>query len=329
MAEETVWRTRRASIQDRDALASLCRSAVGPDDYILRVLDDLLLRNVTFVALDDDRIVGSMTYREVFDGSAWLSAARTHPRYRRKGVALALVRALEGVARMKGLHALRLWSSASNRAGVAAFTRAGFREVARFDRIVSDAARSPTRVSLARIALTEDTWSRIEGSPLLARTNGYVAHEWAFVPLDRANAHYLSNRGALWGWGANAVILADASETFGDDVLEMSPVHGDLRAILREAPRIARGRERGRVESFVPHDEGTLRIAADAGFAPGSWGKEAILCERLLDVAKVVRRVRKTYAEINASKRSGYAALALLAPGGHGHTGPHEDRWNR
>lgn len=325
-----MWMTRRASMHDREALAALCRSAVGEDDYVLEILDDHILRAVTYVALEGDRIVGSMTYREVFDGSAWLSAARTHPDYREKGVATSLLQSLEGVARMKGLPTLRLWTSASNAAGVASFQSNGFREVARFTRMQAPAARSETKSHLEPLRYTESLWSSIESSDVLRRSNFYLAHEYVFVPVARATIHLLSSKGALWGWDRNGVALAEATETFVEHVLELEPLFGDVAAILKEAPAIAKARGKTRVESFLPHDRAILEVARDAGFKPTSWGQEAILCEKSLGVAKVVTRVRKTYAEIAASKRSGYAALALLAPSGHshGHTGPHEDRWN-
>jgi len=54
-----MWYVRRASLHDKAALEELCRDAVGPDDYVLLDLEDLILRSVVHVALEGrDRIVG-------------------------------------------------------------------------------------------------------------------------------------------------------------------------------------------------------------------------------------------------------------------------------
>lgn len=307
----------------------MCRASVGPDDYALRILDDLILRAVTYVALDGDRIVGTTTYHEVFDGSAWVSVARTHPAYQGKGVATALVQALEGLARMKGLAALRLWTETTNRAGIATFTKAGFREVARFARRIAPAARGKAPADLRALRLTEDLWSSIETSPILALSRGYVAHGYDFVPLTRGTAHLLANRDALWGWAGQRALLAHLHEWTEDPALQVTALSGDVARILRDAPRIAAARGRRWAVSFLPLDGDVLRTAEASGYRPGSWGREAILCEKTLAPSTVARRARRTYAEIHAAKRTGYAALGLLAPShGHGPPGPHEDRWN-
>lgn len=323
------WTVRRASLHDKPALEDLCRVAVGEDDYVLPLLRHLILRYVTYVALDGDRVVGMMIYHEVLDGSAWLSAARTHPEYRRKGVAMELVRALEGLARMKGLHAVRLWTSASNAAGVASFTKAGFREVARFTRMWAKASRASKKVSLRPLRFDEDLWARLESSEVLRKANGFVSFDYEFLHVTRSTAHALANLGVLLGWRGNGLLASDVPEE-SEAAIEIEPLFGRLDEILRAAPGIAKARGKTHVETFLPHDPSILSAARAAGFEPMSWGQEAILSEKPLDVARVVRRTRKTYAEMAAAKRTGYAALALLAPSrqSHASAGPHEDRWN-
>jgi len=323
------WTVRRASLHDQPALEDLCRAAVGEDDYVLPILRQLILRYVTYVALDADRAVGMMIYHEVLDGSAWLSAARTHPDFRRKGIAMGLVQALEGLARMKGLHAVRLWTSASNAAGVASFTKAGFREVARFTRMCAKASNLARKVPLRPLRFDEDLWARLESSEILRKANRFVSIDYEFLPITRATAHALVNRGVLLGWRGNGLLVSEAFAE-GETAIDLELLFGPLDDFLRAAPGIAKGRGGTHVETFLPHDPSILSAARAAGFEPMSWGQEAILCEKPLDVARVVPRTRKTYAEMAAAKRTGYAARSLLAPSGHGHgsMGPHEDRWN-
>ena len=321
------WTSRRASLRDRDTIAYLCRAAVGEDDYLPEYLDDLILRGVTFVAFDDARIVGTMTYHEALDGTAWLSGARTHPDYQRRGVARALVSALENLARLKGLKALRLWTEATNEAGIATFQAAGFLEVARIARFVADA--SGTRaVAPKALNLSEDLWASIEASAVLKASNGYAHAGEGFVRVDRPTLHALVNRRLLLGWNGNGAVL-EPYDGPRESVLGVHPVFGDVREILRAAPALARAQGHASVETFLPHARRFLEVARSLGYAYGTWAREAILCEKSLSVSTVVLRKRKTVAEINASKRSGYGALARLAPAhGHGQAGPHEDRWN-
>jgi hypothetical protein len=302
---------------------------VGSDDYVLDILDDLILRQVVFVALDDDAIVGMGAYRETPDDGAWVGAARTHPDYRRKGVAVAVLRAFEGLARNKGRTALRLWSESSNAAGRASAKSAGLREVARFARRVAPASRRGVRPTSA--GLTDDAWAALSASSYLAKGAGFAAHEGAFIRLTRAVAHRLANTGALVSWGDRAALASAPFVRADPSVLEVAPLLGPPEAVLEDARGIARTLGAGTVEAFVPHERNILAAAEAAGFEAGTWGDEAVLCEKPLGASTVVRRARRTFAEINASRRSGYAAHARLAPSGHSHgtTGPHEDRWNR
>jgi len=322
-----MWSVRRASLRDKPALAALCRAAVGPDDYLLEYLDQLILHAVTFVALDDDRLVGCTTYHDLPDGSAWLSAARTHPEFQRKGVARALIRAVESLAQRSGRTALRLWTEVTNEAAIATFQATGFREVARFGRRTARAAATEPP-KLEPFSANEDLWSSVDASPILKASNGYVGLDYGFVRMDRGMVHRLANLGRIVGWAENGMILAPRVDLPAADVLEVEPLFGDVGAILQAAQAVARANEKEVVETFLPDDPTVLATARSLGYAPGTWGREAILCEKSLAPSSVVRRKRKTYAEIHAGKRTGYRALAVLARGGQGRTGPHEDRWN-
>jgi len=282
---------------------------------------------VVFVALDEDRIVGCATYHDLPDGAAWLSAARTHPDYQRKGVARALISASEALAQRSGRTALRLWTEVTNEAGIATFEATGFREVARFGRRTAlAAATEPPKLEPFRA--NEDLWSSVDGSPILKASNSYVGLDYGFVRMDREMVHRLANLGRIVGWAGNGMILAPRVDLPATDVLEIEPLFGDVGAILQAAQAIAWVNEKEVVETFLPDDPTVLATARSLGYAPGTWGREAILCEKSLAPSSVVRRKRKTYAEIHAGKRTGYRALAVLARSRQGRTGPHEDRWN-
>ena len=273
---------RRAKAEDRAALLSLCEAAVGPDDYVPRFLDEFLATGVVVLAEEDRQVVGMTVYHDVPDGSAWLHAARTHPGYRRQGVATALMTECEAIARHRHRSAMRLWASSSNVASVTANQRYGFRERARFMRMRAPAAPSPQTPVLERMRVDAPTWSAIRTSPILRRSCAYLAHDFYFLRLDRAGAERLARGRALWTLGSNGLSVS-GGEADGDRLgLQVQPLFGSLPAILGAAPGIAAVRGADRVETFLPQDARVRRAARRAGFRPMEWGRDAILFERRL-----------------------------------------------
>jgi len=311
------WSVRRASLHDKPALQGLCRVAVGPDDYVLEGLEDLILRSVVHLATDPEgRVVGMASYRPLLDGAAWLGQARTHPDYRRQGVARAIIDSFAGLARTSGVHTLRLWSDASNEEGVAAFSAAGFKEIARFTRVVGAPARG-TPKSKPR-GFDEDLWRRIDRSPIVGKGRRYASHKWYFLPATRPVVFGLAAKGAFHAFGETVIALADRED--GEE-LWFTMWAGDPSEAIEEACRCAHAMGKARVETFVPHDPGFLLDARRSGFEPGSWGSEAVLAELPVAAANPRRRVRPTYRELNARRA------------GHGHAHGQSDtlgwaRWN-
>ncbi|TLZ65925.1 MAG: GNAT family N-acetyltransferase [Methanobacteriota archaeon] len=328
MALKESWEIRRASLHDRDALAALCATAVGRDDYVIDMLKDFILHGVVHVALDGDRIVGMMHYAPAIDGSAWLAIARTDPKFRRRGVAAALIQSFVGLASRSRVPVLRLWSAAKNAGGNASAKASGFREVARFSRVTRRAEKGAARA--AAIMFETELVEEIQASPLLRLSNGYVPYERYFVSLTPANIHLLANAGTLLRVAGGIALVSARPEDDPDATMEFGLLAGDPVKVLRAIPAVAPGRGAKAVAGFLPHDRRALEAARMAGFETVQWGVEAVLYERPVVLGPASYRKRRTYAEIAAGKREGYAALALLAGSHeHGHTGPHEDRWNR
>ncbi len=277
-----MWSTRPATTADREALIALCHASVGPDDYVPAFVDEFLDTGVILVAEDRDRIIGMVVYHDVFDGSAWLHAARTHPEYRRQGVATVLMAGCEALSRRHGRTAMRLWASMDNVASVNANRKYGYRERARFTRMRVLVSRPATEMALEVLDPAE--WRRIASSPLLERGGGYLFHDFYFVPWTRSNARWLSDHEALWRFGPNAVSISEDFEAPGGTGLQIQLLAGDPSVILRALPSIARARGADHVESFLPHDRRLLEMAKRAGFAFMDWGQEAVLFEKRLPV---------------------------------------------
>lgn len=273
--------TRRATPADLPALRRLCVESVGPDDYVLGFLERFVEDSATFLATEGASVVGVMVYDDTPDGSAWLHAARTHPDFRRQGVATALNRACEEYGRLRGRTSLRLWAAASNVASVTASLRQGFVERARFTRMRIPVAGEGPAVPLEPLDWDRDR-AAFAASPFLRRTSGYLFHDFYFLPVNAATAGILSAQGALWRFGANGVAISgDFEDPAGQDV-QVQVLFGDPRELLSAAPKIGRDRGGDRVESFLPHDPALLEAARSAGYEFMEWGQEAVLFEKLL-----------------------------------------------
>lgn len=277
-----MWVTRQVTMRNKDAWIALCRASAGPDDYVVDFLDHFLGRAITYVALDGDRFVGTMTYTELLDGAAWLSAARTLPEYRGKGVASDLVRSLEGLAVSRGRNALRLWTAASNAAGTATFRKNGLSEVARFTRMKAEPSSETAASRYRPLRADADLQAAIEDFGILSLSQGYVSYDYGFVRVDRDLLRSLQEAGALLGWDAQVALVSGASEGYVEEVLEVEPLDGSLAALLAEARIHAKTHGKARVETFLPHDPAILETARKVGFTNMEWGQEAILCEKRL-----------------------------------------------
>jgi ribosomal protein S18 acetylase RimI-like enzyme len=295
-----MWTTRAATHEDLLALRELCTASVGPDDYVPGFLERFVRDSVTLVAADGPLLVGMMVYDEPPDGSAWLHAARTHPEYRRRGVATALMSSCEAVARRRHRTAMRLWASADNVPSVTANRGYGFCERARFSRMRALAARGGAPPSLERLRLDASAWASIRRSEVLRRSAGFLFHDFYFLRLDRTNALRLSRRQALWRLGPLGFSLSADLE--GRQGVQIQPLFGDLVGLLRAAPTLAAALGAERVESFLPHAEAVLATARESGFRPMEWGQEAILFEKPLSRSSPGRGSRRPSRSVSAPR---------------------------
>ena len=60
---------------DYKAISRLCRRAVGPGDYVLWVLREVINDRGLFLAWVGDQLVGMTNFDKCVDGSGWLSMA--------------------------------------------------------------------------------------------------------------------------------------------------------------------------------------------------------------------------------------------------------------
>lgn len=281
MAENPAWQIRKATAQDRDAIEELCTASVGPDDYVLDLLDYLLTRSTVHIAWIGDRAIGMLAFHRLSDGSGWISSARTRPEHRRQGVARSLVESLVRIGQSKGAKSLRLWTESNNMAGYAAFTRSGFKEIARFSRMIAPAAKRPASLKPELTEFSEALWRPIEESEILAKSHFYISHGFGFLKVSRPVIKHFADESTLFTWSGQGSVLAEQMSD-GKEMLDAQPLFGNTRAMLHQLPGIAKAQGLSYVHTFLPHDRTILKMAAENGFETGEWAREAVLCERLI-----------------------------------------------
>ena len=107
-------------------LEKLCFSMPWSETSVRSELTNPL--SLWLVAVENDCVLGYIGSQSVMDEADVMNVA-VDPRYRRNGIALALVEALVAALNEKGVHALLLEVRASNEPAKALYARQGFVQV--------------------------------------------------------------------------------------------------------------------------------------------------------------------------------------------------------
>jgi len=266
-------RVRYADAGDLRALVDLCRAAVGPGDYVLGYLQEMIAGREAMVTEVGGRVVAMAGVTECVDGALWIGQMRTHPDFRRRGFARRLLLEVYARAARERRPALRLWASRRNVASRTLFETTGFAEVAQFTRVRATALGGAG--GLRRTRATGAVHTRWARSAFCRRANGYLAYRWHFVPLTPALLRRLAGRGELYS-GGRAAVLAWSGR---DDPAAYASILSGGREALAAARRVARRLGRAAVEVFLPRDPQIEAWARASGYVPAPWGTEAVLYE--------------------------------------------------
>jgi ribosomal protein S18 acetylase RimI-like enzyme len=147
-------RIRAALPSDERGVREVCRR-IWPDDYVPEVFRDWVKdrRGRLWVALEDDRVVAVAKLTVMPSREAWLHALRVHPKYRRRGIATALLEHRLARARRLGARVARLDTAEDNVAVRRLMRRYGFRRV----EVIDYYHASPTRHEPPRLARASET----------------------------------------------------------------------------------------------------------------------------------------------------------------------------
>jgi len=272
---------RIARPSDAKLVARLCRRAVGPGDYVLRILSETIADRGLFLVWRNGELVGMTNLDRCIDGAGWLSMARTDPNWRRKGVTLFLQRHVIAQARRRGIRALRLWTLSTNTASIKACMKGGFKPVCESAHVSCSigAKRKPRRIA----PLSPRTMSSLKfvlESSYLVKMNGYFAYKWYFVKANRELLEKLLRKGELYWDGESAFILTKPERSFGVPYSSVALLHDQAGPSLRKIKEVAKGFGRIWLGLYLPYDANLLRAANRTGFKRDPWAEHCIVFEK-------------------------------------------------
>src|SRR5712691_12402473 len=134
---------RRARPADKRQVLEVVRTIWGGHDRVPEVFDRWVTHRSGpfFVAESGGRVVGMGKLTAASPTEAWLEGGRVAPRWRRRGIATALIAHRIAFARKRGFGVLRFSTASDNTPIHRAAKRFGFRRAAAFRRHVAKALR--------------------------------------------------------------------------------------------------------------------------------------------------------------------------------------------
>jgi ribosomal protein S18 acetylase RimI-like enzyme len=234
---------RPAQQSDREDVFKFCKHTFDWGDYIPHVWDTWLKQKHgrVFTALMDNKPVGIMRVSITKPGEVWLQAARTHPDYRRRGIATALTDACLEWARSKGAETAVLSTDSDNYAAQKIIQKLGFTQVSDFLIMLCKGIQA-AKTEISRWAQKSDTekiWKFLAESEVFEKSAGLYTVIFTWMSLGKQDlAKFIANRKAIVyedGGTINGLALID--ETVKDVWEDEKPfqtcyVDGDRQAII-------------------------------------------------------------------------------------------------
>ena len=268
---------RRARPSDRRDVLAAVRTLWGGHDRIPEVFDTWVKHRSGpfFVAESAGRVVGMGKLTVLSPTEAWLEGGRVAPRWRRKGIATALIAHRIAFARDRGFRVLRFSTSSDNTPIHRAARTFGFRRVASFAYFTASAELGST---LEPAKLRQERAVRRRLGHFIQR-----GHAWQWSGITPRDVRVAIARGRVFvsdeGAGA-AAILGDRDDG-ALTIVAIGGRAGPLRKLLLGLR--AEAQRRGLAEaSFYASTPLERRAARSAGYR-SPWREEAYLFEKRLD----------------------------------------------
>lgn len=265
---------------DRPLIIRLCRRAVGRSDYVLRILPTLIVRGGLFLAWDEDALVGVTNFERCIDGSGWLSAARTDPDWRRRGVAIFLQRKIAAYAKRRRVGTLRLLVSSQNRPSLRTCEKGGFKRVCETARISCNLRTKRPRAKASPSSYSQTQLQSLLKSRYLAKTRGYIGYRRHFLKLTTGLLKQLRDQGELYSTGDSTLLITRPQRTFRELHSSLTILGGPIAKSLKEAKGIAQGMGARILSSHIPYNAYEISVAKRLGFRSRPWGKHSVVFEK-------------------------------------------------
>jgi GNAT superfamily N-acetyltransferase len=265
---------RRARPSDkRDVLAAV-RTIWGGQDRIPDVFDTWVTHRTGpfFVAESAGRVIGMGKLTFVSPTEAWLEGGRVAPRWRRRGIATALLAHRIAYAHERGSRVIRFSTGSDNTPVHRAAKHFGFRRIATLSRVAAPASagvpppratRRQARATLRRVG------------PLVQRGPSW---EWREITSPDVRSAIARGRVFVGGSGvAAAAVLGDSYE----GSLTITAVGGLMRPLAELLLRLrAEARRRRLDDASLYVSTAVERRAARAAGYRSPWSGEAYLFEK-------------------------------------------------
>lgn len=274
-------RIRAAQPGDRRAVRALC-ARIWSDDYVAAVFDTWVRdrKGRLWVATLDRRVIGIAKLTLSRDREAWLHGLRVDPRYRRRGVARALLQHRLERARRLGARVARLDTAEDNIAVHRLMRRFGFHRLARVSHYSAQASpgerpRLATRAELAAV------WRVLRERRAMLYEAHFVrslARDDVVQAIRDGRCHVIGPRG---GVSAVAVVRPVRDRGHGSRLLAeaLAGTPAGLRRLLRALRAEAKAQRLARAGIAAPAPQ--WPIARDAGYRR-RWPETMFVFERRL-----------------------------------------------
>jgi len=265
---------RRARRSDkRDVLAAV-RTIWGGQDRIPDVFDRWVTHRTGpfFVAESGGRVVGMGKLTVVSPTEAWLEGGRVAPRWRRKGIATALIAHRVAYARDRGFRVLRFTTASDNTPIHRAARHFGFSRVGALSRREAPAMRGapPTRATPAQ---KRAVLQRV--GPLVQ-----LGHGWEWREITSRDIRSAIARSRVFVSGKDLGAAAVLGDRYNASLM-VAAIGGHARPLAELLRGLRAEARRRRLDdvSFYVSSPGEARAARSAGYTR-PWSGEVYLFEK-------------------------------------------------
>jgi len=273
-------RVSLAKQSDRPLIARLCLRAVGKSDYVLPRLPTIITRGTLFLAWEANTLVGITNFDMCIDGSGWLSAARTDPDWRGRGVSTFLQRKTAAYAKRRGVGTLRLWVSSENKPSLRTCRRGTFEQVCEASHIFTNLRPAKPHKKVNPSFLSDEQLLALLNSSYVAKTRGYIGYRRHFLKATKKLLTQLRDQNELYLSEREILLISPPEKTFTAPQSSLTILDGPFAKSLIAAKEIARHMGAQTLRSFIPYNPYEISVAITLGFRRTPWGKHCLVFEK-------------------------------------------------